>query len=398
MSQPSGNTTSSGITKGKTIFFAIAGGVAVGNLYWAQPLLAVIAEALDRSVGHAGLLITVTQIGYAIGMLLLVPLGDVWDRRRLLSTIMVLASLALLCASLAPQFGMLLLALACVGLMTVGGQLLPPLVSDLAAPEQRGRAVGTVVSGILSGILLSRAISGVLADLLGWRAVFGVAALVTLIMALLLWRNVPSDAERMHLSYARLLGSIGVAIREHAVVRVTLLLGPLVFSVFTLFWTGLTFLLSEPPFSYSLSQIGLIGIAGLAGAVAARSAGKLHDRGLSVRGTGIALLMTLVSLTIATVGANSIVLIITAIVLLDAAIQTVNVLNQTRLMSVDAAARSRLNSAFVTANFIGGAIGSALASVIWSWGGWYGLMTAAACLVVMAFLIWHVNRDVLAHS
>lgn len=387
-----------GISPGLTLLFAIAGGVAVGNLYWSQPLLAVIGDTFGVSISAAGLLVTVTQIGYAVGIFLVVPLGDAIDRRRLIPSIMVLSAFSLAAAAIAPSYGHLLVALASLGVLTVGGQLLSPLAGDLAAPEQRGRVVGTVASGMLTGILLSRTISGVLSDIFGWRAIFAVASMITLAVAFLLWRKVPSDQVRGSLSYGKLLTSVFSIVREHRVVRVTLLLGALVFSVFTLFWTGLTFLLSAPPFSYTLSQIGLIGIAGVTGAVVARTAGKFHDRGLSVQATGAALVLTLVSLVIAELGASSIVVILVAVVILDAAIQSINVLNQTRLLSVDPAARSRLNSVFVTSNFIGGAAGSALAGFLWPLGGWSVLMIAAAVLITVALFIWYVRRKAFIFS
>jgi predicted MFS family arabinose efflux permease len=176
------------------------------------------------------------------------------------------------------------------------------------------------------------------------------------------------------------------------VVRSTLLIGASVFAVFSMFWTGLTFLLSAAPFNYSLSQIGMVGLAGFAGAMAAKNAGKLHDRGLSVPATGWALALTLASLLMAGLGATSIAVIIVVVIVLDAAIQGVNVLNQTRLMTVDPAARSRMNSAFVVSNFIGGAIGSTLASWLWHSFGWTGLMTAAALLTCFALAVWAMAR------
>ncbi len=381
-----------GIAPGLVLLFAFAGGVAVSNLYWAQPLLVTIARSLGVPVSSSGLLVTFTQLGYAIGVLLLVPLGDVLNRRRLISSIMVLSALALAAASFAPGFASLLASLACVGMLTVAGQMLPPLSGDLAAPDQRGRVVGTVVSGMLMGILLSRAVSGVLADLLGWRLVFAIAAGATLVMAFLLWRYVPSDSRRTSVPYVKLLASTFGLLRDHAVVRTTLLMGACTFAVFSLFWTGLTFLLSSAPFNYSLTQIGLVGVAGLAGAIAAKSAGKLHDRGLSAPATGWALALTLVSLLIAGLGAASIFAIIVAVVFLDAAIQSVNVLNQTRLISLDPSARSRMNSAFVACNFIGGAVGSSLAGRLWPLFGWNGLMIAAALLIGLALVVWAIWR------
>jgi predicted MFS family arabinose efflux permease len=252
--------------------------------------------------------------------------------------------------------------------------------------------VGTVASGVLTGILVSRTISGLLADALGWRAVYGIAALGTAATALLLARTLPSLPARAAVPYGRLLGSVFAVVREHRTVQVTLLIGAGAFGTFTLFWTGMTFVLSAPPFSYSVSRIGLVGLAGLAGALAARHAGRLHDRGWSVPATGAALLLALLSLGIATLGATSILVVLLAVVLIDAAIQAVNVLNQSRLFAVDTSARSRLNTAFVTGNFIGGALGSALAGVLWQRGGWWAVMLGGTVLTGFSLLVWLTQR------
>lgn len=384
-----------GMSAGLIFLFALAGGAAVGNLYWAQPLLANIAEAYGISTGSAGILVTVTQIGYALGVFLIVPLGDVVDRRRMIPAMMLCSVVALVTSASAPNFALLVASLFAVGVTTVTGQLLTPLASDLVEPERRGRVVGTIVSGLLTGILLSRTISGVVGDLFGWRAIYWLAAAVSTLMAVLLAMSIPADAERAKIRYRALLSSAIGVVRRHRVVRVTLVLGATAFSVFTMFWTGLTFLLSAQPFAYSLTQIGLVGLVGLAGALGAQRTGILHDKGWSVPVSGLALLIALLSVIIAGVGATSIIAILIAVLVLDIAIQAVNVLNQTRLLSVDPSARSRLNTAFVTNNFIGGAIGAALASLLWEIGGWTAIMLGAGLQLAFALFIWIRYREAL---
>jgi predicted MFS family arabinose efflux permease len=377
---------------GRTLLFAVAGGAAVGNLYWAQPLLDVIARDLRTSSASAGLLVTLTQIGYAVGILLVVPLGDVLDRRKLVPAVLVASAVALLGAAASPAFPVLLAALALVGLTTVAGQLLTPLAGDLAAPEARGRVIGTVASGLLTGILVSRTVSGVLADLLGWRAVYVLAAVAALLLAVLLRRAVPVLPPRSRERYPALIGSVFRAVAAHRPVRLTLVLGASGFAVFTMFWTALTFLLSAPPYGWSTTGIGLLGLAGLAGALAAQRVGRLHDRGRSVAGTGAGLALALVALVVAGLGGGSVVVLVVAVVLLDIGIQAANVLNQTRLFEIDPAARSRLNTAFVTGNFVGGAIGSALAAVLWDAGGWTAVTIGGAVLLGFALTVWFVGR------
>lgn len=380
------------MTTGRTLLFAVGGGAAVGNLYWAQPLLDEIAADLHASSSLAGLLVTVTQVGYALGILLVVPLGDVLDRRRLVPGVLIASAVALLLAAVAPSFGALLGALGLVGLTTVAGQLLTPLAGDLADPAARGRIVGTVASGMLTGILVSRTVSGLVAQVAGWRAIYVVAAVAALVLAVLLRRAIPHLDRRDRVPYPQLIGSVFRAVAHHRSVQVTLVLGASAFAVFTMFWTALTFLLSAPPFGYSPAAIGLVGLAGLTGAVAAQRVGRLHDRGLSVPVTGAALALGLLSLVVAGLGARSIVVVLVAVVLLDVGVQAANVLNQTRLFAIDPAARSRLNTAFVTGNFIGGAVGSALASVLWGLGGWTAVTIGGAVLFGFALTVWAVHR------
>jgi predicted MFS family arabinose efflux permease len=380
------------MTRRLTLLFAVASGAAVGNLYWAQPLLDFIAHDLHASTASAGWLVTATQIGYAAGILLIVPLGDVRNRRRLVPTMMLCAAVALTLCALAPSMGVLLLAITALGVTTVSGQILAPLAGDLADEAHRGQVVGIVVSGILTGILVSRVISGLVADVAGWRTIFGAAAVASVLFAVLLYRAIPDLAPKTDLAYPALIASVGAAVRQERTVRWTLVLGATGFCVFTLFWTSLTFLLSGPPFRYPVSVIGLFGLAGLAGAIAAQRAGRLHDRGWSLPVTGAAWALALLAFLIADLAAHSVVLLLVAIVLLDIAVQGLNILNQTRVFAISTEARSRLNTAFITGNFVGGAIGSAGASLLWSAGGWTAVTLAGAGLCAFALAVWAAGR------
>ena len=388
-----GTSEKSALNRMLILLFAITGGMAVGNLYWAQPLLNDIALSFGAQPDSASMLITFTQLGYATGILLLVPLGDIRNRRRLIPAILFLSALSLCLTAVAPSMPLLMAAMALTGLTTVAGQLLTPFAGDLASPPQLGKVLGTIISGMLIGILLSRTISGVIADLLGWRAVYFIAAGGAFILSFLMLRMLPPDIPRQHLSYRELMRSLLSVIAESATVRITLLIAACGFLVFTMFWTSLTFLLSSAPYSYTVSQIGLTGLAGLAGALMARRAGILHDRGHSVTATGLALLLALVAIGVAAYGRNSIFLIILAIVLIDIAVQTLNVLHQTRIISINPAMRSRLSTIFVVSNFIGAAMGSALAGILWHAGGWSAVMTGAAGILALAWAIWLMNRN-----
>jgi predicted MFS family arabinose efflux permease len=381
-----------GMTRGLTLLFAVAGGAAVGNLYWAQPLLDFIAHDLRASPATAGWLITATQLGYAAGILLIVPLGDVRSRQRLIPVMMICAAAALAACALAPSIGFLFAAITALGVTTVGGQILAPLAGDLADDARRGRVVGVVVSGILSGILVSRTISGLVADAAGWRTIYAVAAAGDVLLAILLYRAIPPLPPKTRLAYPALIGSVWTVIRGERAVRWTMVLGATGFGLFTMFWTSLTFLLSAPPFSYPVSVIGLFGLAGLAGAIAAQRAGRLHDRGWSLPGTGAGWALALGAFIVATFAGHSVAGVLVAVVLLDIAIQGVNILNQTRLFALSRQARSRLNTAFVTGNFIGGAIGSAAAALLWSHGGWTAVTITGAALSCFALAVWAAGR------
>ena len=380
------------MTRGRTLLFAIAGGAAVGNLYWAQPLLGTVGADLDVSPASTGLLITVTQIGYALGVFFVVPLGDRVDRRRVVPLIMLLSAVALAASAAAPTFPLLLVALTLVGLTTVAGQMLTPLAGDLASDAERGRVLGTVASGLILGILVSRAVSGLIADALGWRAVYVVAAVLLVVLAALMSRAVPSLPPRAAAPYRQLLWSVLTTVARRRQVRVTLVIGASVMAVFTVFWTGLTFLLTAEPYGFEPALIGLVSLVGVVGALAAQHAGRLFDRGLSVPAIGAGLALTLVSLVVAGVGGRSLVVVLVAVALLSVGIQSTQVLLQTRMLSLDPEARSRLNTAFVVGNFVGGSIGSALAGAAWPVGGWPALMVVAAVLIGVAGTVWAVHR------
>jgi predicted MFS family arabinose efflux permease len=365
-----------GMTPARTALFALAAGLAVGNLYLAQPLIRVIAQAFGVPSSGAGMLVTATQVGYALGIFLVVPLGDVLDRRTLIPGILCGAAVMLLGAAMAPTYATLLASLAGVGLTTVSAQLLAPLASELAEPRQRGRVVGTISAGGLTGILLSRTISGVVADLFGWRAIYAGAALAALLLAAVLRLVLPPLARRGRIPYPRLLASVFATVRQHPAVAPTLAICAANFAVFSLFWTALTVLLSAPPFSYDTGRIGLFGLAGLAGALGARRAGVLHDRGWSVPASGAAFVLLALALATAWAARTSSAGLVIAAVLLDLAVQANLVLGQVRLMSLPGAARSRLNTAMVVGSFCG----------------WTAITAGALCIAALGFLVWLASR------
>ncbi len=380
------------MTRGLTFLFAVVGAMAVGNLYWAQPLRGLIADDLGVSTATTGWLVTATQIGYAVGILLIVPLGDVLARRRLAPLLLVCSAVALLACAAAPTFTTLAAALTLLGLSTVGGQIVPPLAADLADDATRGRVIGTITSGFLAGTVVSRTVSGLVADAAGWRAIFTGAAVVVLVLAVLMHRSIPRLPARAAVRYPALLASVATVVRRHRVVRWTLVLSAIQFGVFIMFWTALTFLLSSPPFDYGVTVIGLFGLLGVVGVVAAPRAGRLHDRGWSVPATGVGYAVALVSLGLAAVAERSVLVLVVAVVLLHAAIFPLNVLVATRLLAVVPEARSRVNTAMITVDFVAGAIGSAVVGPVWSAGGWRAVTVAEIALCTLGLVVWAVGR------
>ncbi|MGN7200428.1 MFS transporter [Arthrobacter sp. SAFR-044] len=386
------------MTRNLAVLFAIAGGVAVGNLYWAQPLLELIGHDFGLTASGAGLIVTLTQIGYALGVLLLVPLGDVLRRSRLIPALMAVSALALLGAALAPGYGVLLVMSAAIGITTVSGQLLTPLTGDLADHTTRGRMVGIVTSGLLIGILASRTVSGLIAGVAGWQAIFFVAAALTAVIAVVLWRVLPEVPAKTSLAYPALIGSVFVVVARHRAVRWTLPLGACGFASFTMFWTVLTFQLSAAPLSLDVTQIGLVGLAGLVGALAAQRAGRLSDRGWSIPATGIAWVAALIAWVIAGFAPTSLIGLLVAVIVLDVAVQGQNLLNQVRLFETAPEARSRVNTAFVFTNFVAGAIGSAAGSALYVAGGWALVCAAGAVIAGIALSVWAIGRTTGAYT
>ncbi|WP_308159461.1 MFS transporter [Arthrobacter sp. ISL-65] len=252
--------------------------------------------------------------------------------------------------------------------------------------------LGTIASGALIGVLLSRTISGAVAEYAGWRAIYVLAAILTVALAVVLSFLIPRLEKRPATNYFRLLGSVFTTVAQHRAAAPTILISASAFCVFSLFWTSLTFLLSAQPFSFTVGQIGLFGLAGLVGAVAARRAGMLHDRGWSVPASGIALTLLAVSLVGAWLAQSSVIGLIVVVIVLDLATQATLVLSQTRLLSLPGQNRSRLNTAIVVSNFLGGAIGSAIAGPLWATGGWTIITGTALGIVIVALLVWTLTR------
>ena len=383
------------MTKFLAILFAICSGLAIGNLYWAQPLLVQIMDGFGLTAANGGLLVTATQIGYAMGILFILPLGDFVRRKRMIAIVMVLSVLALVSCAISPSFIILSLSLFSMGIVTISGQIILPLAGDLSREDERGHIVGIVSSGITTGILFSRFASGIIAGFWGWRSVYVIAAALNLVMVLVMIYVLPEiPAKNKFKSYGKLLASVFTTFKNHRSLPNILLHSGLIFGlIFNIFWTSLTFLLSADPFNYNTFQIGLVSLAGLAAAVFGVGIGKLQDKGLSIPALGAFIVVCLVSMVCGFAFSDSIVAIVIVAAVLSVAVQGVSVLTQTRLFNLSQGERSRLNTVFVVNNFIFGAVGSALASLLWSLGGWSYVMMAASAVSVAALIVWLFSRS-----
>ncbi len=383
------------MTKFLAILFAVCSGLAIGNLYWAQPLLVQIMNGFGLPAANGGLLVTATQIGYAMGIFFILPLGDFVRRKRMIALVMVLSVLALVSCAISPSFIILSLSLFSMGIVTISGQIILPLAGDLSREDERGHIVGIVSSGITTGILFSRFASGIIAGFWGWRSVYVIAAALNLVMVLVMIYVLPDiPAKNKFKSYGKLLASVFTTFKNHKSLPNILLHSGLIFGlIFNIFWTSLTFLLSAEPFNYNTFQIGLVSLAGLAAAVFGVEIGKFQDKGLSIPALGAFIVVCLVSMVCGFAFSDSIVAIVIVAAVLSVAVQGVSVLTQTRLFNLSQGERSRLNTVFVVNNFIFGAVGSALASLLWSLGGWSYVMMAASAVSVAALIVWLFSRS-----
>lgn len=375
------------------LLFAVACGLAVANIYYAQPLLDAMASELGIDRAAVGVVITATQICYALGLLLLVPLGDLVNRRKLIVGQMLLSVLALIVVGTASTAAVLLEGMGLVGLLAVVTQALVAYASTLAAPAERGRVVGLVTSGVVIGILLARTVAGTLTDLAGWRSVYFVSAGLMVLMAGLLFRVLPrEDHGKEPMTYPQLLRSVFALFVQEPVLRIRGILAMLIFASFSVLWTSLVLPLSSPPLSLSHTAIGSFGLVGVAGALAAARAGRLADRGLGQRTTGIALALLLVSWLPISLTERSLWALIAGVVLLDLAVQAVHVTNQSMIYNVRPEARSRLAGAYMIFYSIGSAVGSISSTLLYARAGWTGVCLLGAAISGLALLFWGLTR------
>ncbi|MCL9659685.1 MFS transporter [Paenibacillus hunanensis] len=377
------------------IFLAIACGVIVANLYYAQPLVGLIRADIGLSAEAAGLIVTLAQIGYAVGLLFIVPLGDIVENRRLVFVSLLFTVLALLMAAWAGQATIFLIASMLIGLGSVAAQILVPYASHLAPEQSRGRVVGNIMSGLLLGIMLARPLSSLIADHLGWRAVFFISAALVLILALVLIRALPTNRPASRHRYPQLIASMAQLVRHTPILRRRALYHAAIFGTFSLFWTTVPLLLAGPIFHFSQTGIAIFALVGVAGAAAAPIAGRMADRGWIRPGTAMAFAVVIISMLLPLLARDgsigSVLLLVLAAILLDLGVSANLVLGQRAIFSLGAEVRSRLNGLYMATFFLGGAIGSSAGTWAFEAGGWPAAIALGLALPLLA-LVYFVTE------
>jgi predicted MFS family arabinose efflux permease len=371
------------------LVLAVACGMAVANIYYSQPLLGRISSDFGVSQGRTELVVTLTQLGYAAGLFLLAPLGDLLENRALAARTLLVTAAALLATGLSPDFGIFLAMSVVVGMASMVAQILIPYAAHLAPPQERGTVVGTVTAGLLLGILLARTVSSLVAAAWGWRTIYLASAVLMIVLSVLLTRMLPKRRPAHTITYPQLMLSTLRLVREEPVLRRRATCQALMFGAFSCFWTSVAFELIQ---RHHLGQawIGIFALVGAAGAGAAPLAGRLGDRGHGHVGSGLALALAGAAMVLAGLGAGNLVLLVLAGILLDLAVQSHQVFSQREIYELRADARARINTVYMTAVFLGGAAATAICGVIYGTDGWIGVTLLGAGLAFVALGVWAV--------
>lgn len=370
------------------LLMAFCTGLIVANIYYCQPLVILIAKDFNLTESVAGRITYLTQIGYALGLFLLVPLGDMFERKKQILVITGFAIVALLSAALSKSFLLLEIASILIGTCSIVPQLILPLAANLSSDENRGANIGAIMSGLLVGILASRAVSGSVGFWLGWRAMYYIAAAICALLIILMAKRFPQSVPSFKGNYKQLMGSMLSYIKHQPVLRETSIINFLAFAIISAFWTTMVLFLANPPFNFQTLQIGLFGIAGAAGALAAPLVGKLSDGNNPRKNLMIGFILQIISIALFYFTKSHLYLFVVGIVLIDIGQQAIHVTNQTRIYTLIPEARNRLNTIFMSVSFIGASCGSALGLWLWDFGGWALFCYGMTAIIMLNILIY----------
>ena len=381
------------ISSGMVWLFAVATGLIVANLYYAQTLIGPISRATGLDPGAAGLIVTLTQLGYCLGLLFIVPLGDLVENRRLIFIALLTTAVALLSASATSSALLFLFACFCIGLGSVAAQIVVPFAAHMSKPETRGKTVGKVMSGLLMGIMLARPVSSLIADAFGWHAIFVLSALGTTALAFLLRARLPQRRPDSGLHYFALLGSMWHLLKTTPILRRRAAYQACMFGAFSLFWTCVSLELTGPNFNLSQSGVAIFALVGVAGAIASPIAGHRADQGKSRSTTFIALALGVLAFAMPLLVHSSErlvnlgVLVATSVVL-DMGVSANLVTGQRAIFALPPEIRSRLNGLYMALFFMGGALGSSLGGWMFAAHGWSGVLWTGLCFPLTASCVF----------
>jgi predicted MFS family arabinose efflux permease len=368
--------------------FAIACGVTVANLYYAQPLIGPISEAFHLDISASGLIVTMIQIGYVIGLIFLAPLGDLIENKTLILTALcaVIASLAI--SSFAPTASVFILASLLLGITATATQMVLPVAAHLAPEHKRGQIVGTVMSGLLFGILLARPVSTLVAGVVGWRGVYAASAIAMLAVLAMLSFTLPRRQPDHTLNYAKLLGSMWALLRKTPELQRRTAYQGMMYGAFSLFWTAAPLILLQPPFSLSHTVLSFFLLSGAAGAFIAPVAGRLADKGHGDALTIAAIVMVATGFVLVWFSGHSLTLWVLAGIILDAGVQMNMLVGQRTIYALGADIRSRVNALYIALFFLGGAVGSALSGWAVSHGGYASVAMIGLCFPAITLILF----------
>ena len=361
-------------------------GVVVANLYYCQPLLGALSRAFKVSEESASFVNIFSQLGYGLGLLFIVPLGDMLVRRGMLIWLHLLAALSLIGVGLSPDIGWLYFFSTCVGITSTACQLFIPLAMHLASDDERGKVLGIILGGLLTGILLSRSLSGFVAEYWGWESVYFISAGLMLIMTILIWKFIPGEDPAFKGNYGQLMHSLISLFKEEPVIRESAWIGACLFGAVAAFWATMAFFLEKPPYGYSLLLIGLFGIIGAGGALISPFVGRITDRVGPLKPMRWGIVMMLAGYLILFIGKSGIGLVIAGIICIDMGLQCTHIPNLSRNYSLLPEARTRLNTIYMTFFFVGGTLGSSFGSIAWNEGGWAGVCLVGIGMVILGSL------------
>lgn len=376
------------LSRWNIMIMALCTGLIVANIYYSQPLLVLMSEEFKVTESNAGQVTFFTQVGYALGLLFCVPLGDKLERKRQIVVMTLAAVVALVAAAMSMNITMLKITGLMIGFTSVVPQLILPLAANLSDPASRGKVIGTIMSGLLVGILLSRTLSGVVGHHFGWRAMFWIAAGISALLAVIMITSFPSSKPGFQGSYGDLMKSLLTLAKEQPVLREASAINACCFAMFGMFWTTVVFLLSDAPFKYTSEQIGLMGLAAAAGALGAPLVGRIADKKNPRIAIGYGIIFLFFGYFLFYIFKANIIGIIVGIIAIDLGLQGIHVSNQTRIYTLLPEARNRLNTVFMTTSFIGTSLGSGIGLWVWSFAQWNGVCAAGTALILIALIIY----------